>query len=756
MKRYFAVFAVLAIIFTLFSLPPVVAGGGTENAVVMYVDSSSALVFGEARYIDDDNRAVMPVVEHSRTLVPVRFVAESFGMTVTYDDAAAKVGIKNDQYNINFTIGSNMITVGGSSRQIDAGNPEVVAKVENGRTLIPLRSLAETIGKQVFYDRGLIVISDRAETLNPVSDKAELDRLIAQVNVLPAVGTVEYMEKLVASQKDTNILYFRKEMALTGAVPVPTAAAQNDKAKADYSETNVQVQGVDEADIVKTDGDYLYQVSGERIVITKINPASEMKIVSTIERAGGQFFPIEFFVDGGRLTVIANVHKPSDPVVYDSAKSSLIAPRYSGNVFTQVTVYNIADRSKPVLERTLELEGNYLSSRKIGGIVYLVANQYFYYYERIPAVPVTYTDNETGVNIGYDKVRYIPGSETSNYLIIASIDTDKPKQAAKVETLLGGGQNIYVSQDHLYVASPVYKSGFAETAVYKFSLTDGQITYLKKGSVNGNILNQFSMDEYNGSLRIATTSYDKQESNNLYVLDDTMTLSGSIEGIAPNERIYSARFVGDRGYMVTFRQVDPLFVIDLSDPKAPKILGNLKIPGYSDYIHPVDENHILGFGKDATDKGFYQGMKMALFDVTDVENPKQKFSEIIGDRGTESPLLQNHKALLYLPDKALLAFPVTVREVPKDDTTQTAYGQLTFSGAYVYRFNTQDGFSLKGKISHLSKEDMLKLGNYVGTGKEIKRILYASGNLITASDEKVQAHSAMDITLTGSVDIPTK
>ena len=141
--------------------------------------------------------------------------------------------------------------------------------------------------------------------------------------------------------------------------------------------------------------------------------------------------------------------------------------------------------------------------------------------------------------------------------------------------------------------------------------------------------------------------------------------------------------------MVTFRQVDPLFVIDLADPYAPKILGQLKIPGYSNYIHPVDENHILGFGKDATGDGLYQGMKMALFDVSDVTNPIQKFEEIIGDRGTESPLLQSHKALLFARDLELLAFPVTVREVLEKDRYGASYGQLTFSGAYVYSFSTQ-------------------------------------------------------------------
>jgi len=199
-----------------------------------------------------------------------------------------------------------------------------------------------------------------------------------------------------------------------------------------------------------------------------------------------------------------------------------------------------------------------------------------------------------------------------------------------------------------------------------------------------------------------------------------------------------------------------LFVMDLSDAYNPKILGNLKIPGYSDYIHPVDENHLIGFGKDATNDGLYQGMKMAMFDVSDVENPKQKFMEIIGDRGTESALLQNHKALLYAPEKNLLAFPVTVREVTENDQYQNAYGQLTFSGAYVYNFDTENGFKLKGKITHLSKEEMLKLGNYVDYNNEISRILYAGDSLITTSNSEIQAHSIDKVEYQNGIVIPEK
>jgi hypothetical protein len=203
--------------------------------------------------------------------------------------------------------------------------------------------------------------------------------------------------------------------------------------------------------------------------------------------------------------------------------------------------------------------------------------------------------------------------------------------------------------------------------------------------------------------------------------------------------------------------VDPLFVLDLSDIDNPKILGKLKIPGYSNYLHPVDENHILGFGKDTEVYGnnaYYQGMKMALFDISDVTNPIEKHVEIIGDRGTDSDLLYNHKALLYDADKNLLAFPVTVRRVTEDKKAATQYGQFEFDGAYVYNFSKDTGFELKGKISHLTDEDYLKAGNYFDYSKKINRILYANGNLFTTSMANIQAHRLDDLTFIKSIDIP--
>jgi len=263
-----------------------------------------------------------------------------------------------------------------------------------------------------------------------------------------------------------------------------------------------------------------------------------------------------------------------------------------------------------------------------------------------------------------------------------------------------------------------------KTVIHKVSIDKNSIEHTAQGEVPGTVLNQFSMDEYNGNFRIATTTGNTWEGNslnNLYVLNEEMKIIGKTEDLAQGERIYSARFMGDRAYLVTFKNVDPLFVIDLKNPENPEVLGYLKIPGYSDYLHPYDETHVIGIGKDVNESidadkvhsanaVYYTailGLKVSLFDVSDVQNPKETGKIVFGDRGTESYALQDHKAFLFDKSRNLLVIPVMLAEINKsqysDPIPTDAYGTPVWQGAYVLNVNL-DGISLRGNVTHFDNK----------------------------------------------------
>ena len=644
----------------------------------------------------------------------------------------------------------------------------------------------------------------------------------AAAEPLPTVGSRENLRKLLeeAAEQDYYMdygIYKRNGLTAvdTAAAAPASAAAESagssnkakqaaDEGSGDYSTTNVQVEGVDEADIVKTDGKYLYQVNNNRIVVAEIYPSDKMKITKIISLEEENVYPTELYLDNKYLILIGASNN-SIPV-YRPGQSSIMPeyyPHYS-NETVKLMAYDITDKSNIKKVREIEMEGSYLSSRKIGSKLYLVSNKRFNYHRILDNAEVndtpSYRDTavkEEFINIDHGKIEYFPGSVEPNYMIVAGVNFDLPKEGVNVSTYLGSGESIYASAENLYVAvtrynntrvpGPIIQDSAApkkieikvsdrETVIYRFALNNGKLDYTGKGSVPGSILNQFSMDEDKGYFRIATTKgnlFGEGENiskNNMYVLDSDMNTCGSLEDIAPGERIYSVRFMGDRAYMVTFKKVDPLFVIDLKDPQNPAILGALKIPGYSDYLHPYDENHIIGFGKDTIElsnegirnregtTAYYQGMKIALFDVSDVSNPKEKFKEIIGDRGTDSELLNNHKALLFSKKKELMAFPVTVMEIESGgnvEENRPVYGSFSFQGAYVYNIDLEEGFKLRARISHISEEEYKKAGDRWYRGNmNVERIIYIGDDLYTISKGMIKANSMTDMKEKGSLLIP--
>ncbi|MBI2584047.1 MAG: beta-propeller domain-containing protein, partial [Candidatus Aenigmarchaeota archaeon] len=278
-----------------------------------------------------------------------------------------------------------------------------------------------------------------------------------------------------------------------------------------------------------------------------------------------------------------------------------------------------------------------------------------------------------------------------------------------------------------------------KTVIQKIAISGMSIEHAASGEVPGNVLNQFSMDEFEGNLRIATTTNNWQAAskNHVYILDENLNIIGKLEDLAQGERIFSARFLGSRAYLVTFRQIDPLFVIDLG-PAAPRVLGFLKIPGVSDYLHPYDDNHVIGVGRDATEEGRILGLKLSLFDASDPANPREVSKYIIGEQGTSSEALNDHKAFLFNKEKQLLVIPVT----------EYAYRESGMEwsqkyGAYVFNINLEDGLTLKGIVPHGDTEHRV-VDSYFYSNP-VRRSLYMDDVLYTISQALIKANALGDL-----------
>jgi len=524
----------------------------------------------------------------------------------------------------------------------------------------------------------------------------------------------------------------------------------------DYSTTNIQVEGVDEADVIKTDGEYIYIISENSVVILKAYAPEEAQVLSQT-KLNGTLRGI--FINGDKLVVF------EDKFGYYSSYGT---PR------TFIKVYDVSDRESPVLKRNFSLGGYYFNSRMIGDYVYAVINQPAYCHEDEVKLPKIYSGDEVE-EIRATEIYY---SNSSDYFYtfttIVAINAQNDEQEAAHETfLLGATRVIYVSLNNIYITFPeqtMMTNGLERTTIHRIHVENGEIECEASGEVPGYVLNQFSMDEYQGYFRIATTTGhvarawgEATSRNNVYVLDMNLSIVGKLEDLAPGEKIYSARFMGDRCYLVTFRKVDPLFVIDLKNPSNPKVLGKLKITGYSDYLHPYDETHIIGIGKETVaaeegDFAWYQGVKISLFDVSDVEKPKEMDKYEIGDRGTDSPLLWDHKALLFDKSKNLLVIPVLVAEIDEakypNGVPHNAYGDYVWQGAYVFNVSL-DGLVLKGRITHLENDtELMKSGYYFSSPYSVKRSLYIDNVLYTISDKKIKMNNLENLDEINEVELP--
>ena len=562
----------------------------------------------------------------------------------------------------------------------------------------------------------------------------------------------------------------------------------------DYSTTNIQVENVDEADIIKTDGNYIYSISDNKVIITNaINP-QDIKIESTITSTESSI-PEDLMLYKNMLIVI-------------SSKSRNANSSYSYNDNTLVQVYNIENKTKPSLVKIYELYQPYYTSRCINNELYIISSGTLK--KENNKIVRTYKENNSIHEISFDNFKYLKDVKTNKQTIIASLDLDNVSSDINIASYLIDISNAYVSENNIYLLDqkyennnddiPTIKSVFGLkgifglfshnsdsdentsgyfTKIYKFDiLKNGTVTYNTKNKINGKTINQYSLDEQNGHLRIAL--YDSNGSR-VAIFDENLKQIGLSNYVAQGEKMYSSRFMGNKAYFVTYRTMDPLFVIDLSDETQPKTLGELHIPGYSTYLHSYDENHLIGIGMETEEvinknssgkvistSSRITGMKMALFDVTDVNKPIQLSQTVIGDRRTTSAILTNPKALLFSKEKQLIAIPVNNYaenfEVSSSGDTYSAiinsyksYNKSYISeGYFVYKLNLQDGFKLKGVITHETPNKNTSSYSYYYNTSKLLRGLYINNNLYTVSEEAVKVNNLDTLELVDEIKIKSK
>ncbi len=648
----------------------------------------------------------------------------------------------------------------------------------------PSLSYVKSILPAIFIALAIIALLFLFYPKQAITDETQIKQFASQ----------SQLENFLKENSENAGIFGGIERAVSGVV-APKIATESADASAGpgtasaYSTTNIQVEGVDEADIVKNDGKYIYVVSGNKLKIIDAYPAENMKVLSEMNISGIS----NLYVNNNKLIVFANSYNygtysygegiAKNSISSDSVSSIRCIDCGYGESLSLVYVYDISDKENPELENEISIEGNYVDSRMINDYVYVVSTKYVN--TENPEPPI-YTMNGVIEKVSASDVYYWPYQDTSYvFTSIMAVNIENEEFNSKVY-LTGSTNTIFISQDNIYltyqktadykeyakkIAEEVYYpilsskyddkikevldsdknsweklnkmqeivndygnslegskeiSDFSsnlmkkleefnikiqketeKTVVHKINVDKENIEYLGVGEVPGTVLNQFSMDEYNGYFRIATTTGNWRDIslNHLYVLDEDLKIVGSVEDLAKGERIYSTRFLGDRAYMVTFRQVDPLFVIELSNPEKPEVLGYLKITGFSDYLHPYDENHIIGIGKQATEEGRTKGMKIALFDVSDIANPVEEAKIEIGDMGTYSNALDDHRAFLFNKEKKLLVLSISVYESKEmgNEFGRWAGSDIVFNGAYVFNINDKE-ISVRGKITHFDNE----------------------------------------------------
>jgi uncharacterized secreted protein with C-terminal beta-propeller domain len=535
-----------------------------------------------------------------------------------------------------------------------------------------------------------------------------------------------------------------------------------------YTGTNVQVQGVDEPDIVKTDGTHLFVATDDKVTIINAYPPNSAKILSAINFSGSSVLGIETSQD--RLLVISQ----------QGSTDSLI----------ELLLYDVSNLSSPRLVGNSSIEGSYVAARMAQGYVYAIVQQASYQFGENgtakPALPQVY-ENGNLVALPPSSV-YYAGNDTqiSYYTMIVSVNLSNGANSV-TSVLTGPSSTIYVSTENIYVVYTNYLQYYADgipgdvftggvvtaadagyggqnSTIFRASYSNGTVEVQAVGYVPGTVLNQFSLDEYDGYFRVATSHITAVDGNattsdDVYVLDQEMGQVSALKNIAPGENIYAVRFVGDLGYVVTFEQIDPLFVISFQDMARPVILSALKVNGYSDYLYPLPNGYLIGVGKDSVPSSsgnfaYYLGLKLSLFQVFDNGTSIQVSRYLIGDRGTDSPVLSDHLAFTFDSTRDIMVIPVLLAEVSGNQTydpnSPPPFGDYVWQGVYVFNV-TESGFTLLGRVSQYPAGQ--NYGDSPTSALQIDRSVIIGDTLYTISQSEVMVSGLYSLSTLATIPL---
>lgn len=519
---------------------------------------------------------------------------------------------------------------------------------------IAMTDTQQTVGEA--DETGDVDVTALGTMYHPASDYKEVYQTLLkgyqqnnQQNWLEEETSAETSTAASGAMNSGSDKYDYSDGAEYGSAVVDLSEGSKEGGK-DYSTTNLQMEGVDESDIAKIDGSYIYTVEDKYIVITDIRDGKLKEVTRFLPKdCGASDRVMEIYVDGDQLILVVQCYETS------LEEDSAFCYEMNGKSTTQIQVYSIVDRKNPEFEGRLIQDGYYNTSRKIGDVVYLFT-QYNMTSDVVGYVEKEYTSvipKVNGEKVAASEI-YLPESSGESGILVSSLDVNKPDKVLDSKLVISGYAQTYISKDALYLYEEDY-DGAMITNIAKFALDEGRISGVAAAAVSGYVRDTFAINASDGYLRVLTTDYSTEdEVNALYILDENMKLTGQLTGIAPGEEIYAARFMGNTGYFVTYRNTDPLFTVDLSDPAKPEIIGELKVTGFSEYLHFWDDTHLLGIGYESDENtGNIENIKLSMFNI---ENPGEVTEEakLVLKDVDYSEALYDYKSVIISKDKNLI------------------------------------------------------------------------------------------------------